>query len=68
MKSIVRKFRQQFSKSFLSNLMVILVCFVLLIVSGHRMPIHSASSDLKIAQQIDLGQPFQDLDVDGYYC
>ncbi|WP_413279662.1 class D beta-lactamase [Floridanema evergladense] len=29
------------------------------------MPIHSASSDLMIAQQIDLGQSFRDLGVDG---
>lgn len=65
MQSIIRKFRQQFSKSFLTSLIVILVCFVLLIVSGYKMPIHSASSDLKIAQQIDLGQSFRDLGVDG---
>lgn len=65
MGSVIRKFRQQFSKSFLTSLIVILVCFVILIVSGYRMPIHSASSDLMIAQRINLGQSFRDLGVDG---
>ncbi|MFB2921071.1 class D beta-lactamase [Aerosakkonema funiforme] len=65
MHSIIRKFWQQFSKIFLSNLIVILTCFVLLIASGYRIPVHSASSDLYIAQKIDLGQSFRDLGVDG---
>ncbi|WP_228061776.1 class D beta-lactamase [[Phormidium] sp. LEGE 05292] len=65
MQLIIRKFRQQLSKSFLTSLMAILVCFVLLIVSGYIMPIHSALSEQKIAQQIDLGQSFRDLGVDG---
>lgn len=65
MQLIIRKFRQRFSKSFLTSLIAIVVCFVLLIVSGYIMPIHSALSEQKIAQQIDLGQSFRDLGVDG---
>ncbi len=65
MGAIVRKLRQQFSKRLLKNLMVMLACIILLIVSGYKMPIHSASSDLNITQQVDLGQLFRDLGVDG---
>lgn len=46
---IIRKLEQQLAKRFLTSLMAILVCFVLLIASGYRIPIHSGSSDLKIA-------------------
>ncbi len=64
---------QQFFKRFLTALMVISVCSIFLIIGGYRiLPINaqpprlnSVSSATTVAQQIDLGQPFRDLAVDG---
>lgn len=69
----IRKLQQQFSKSDLTLLMVILVGIVVLTVSGSRMllvssePVRSPSalSAITIAQQVDLGQSFRDLEIDG---
>ena len=72
MQSTIRKLRQQYSKTFLTTLIVILVCIILVIIKGYRIPLYSqellnnsTSSTQKIAQQIDLGESFRDLGVDG---
>ncbi|MGE5656791.1 MAG: class D beta-lactamase [Actinomycetota bacterium] len=72
MQSIRHKLQQKLSKNLLTTLIGILGCILLLIVSGYRKPLHSqplqahlVSSDLTIAQQVDLGQSFRDLGVDG---
>lgn len=73
MQSIIEQLRQQFSKSFVTILMVILAGIFLLAVSGYKiLPLHSQPldavsvlSDSRITQQVDLGQSFRDLGVDG---
>lgn len=71
MQSIRHKLQQKFAKTLLTTLIGILGCILLLIVSGYRKPLHSqplahsVSSELTIAQQVDLGQSFRDLGVDG---
>ena len=72
MQSTIRKLRQQYSKTFLTTLIVILACIILVIIKGYRIPLYSqellnnsTSSTQKIAQQIDLGESFRDLGVDG---
>ena len=67
MQLIISKLRRQLSKHFFTTLTVISTCVVLLIYSGYEIlsRSHSASLNLTIAQQIDLGQSFRDLGVDG---
>lgn len=67
MQLIIYKLRRWLLKHCFTTLIVISACIVLLIYSGYKIPSrsHSASSNLTIAQQIDLGQSFRDLAVDG---
>lgn len=67
MQLIISKLRRQLAKHFFPTLIVISACIVLLIYSGYKIPSrsHSASLNQTVTQQIDLGQSFRDLGVDG---
>lgn len=72
MQPIIDKLRQLLSKNLLTTLIAIAVCISIIIVSGYRMPLYSqslrspsVSTNQTIAQQVDLGQSFRDLGVDG---